>query len=428
MAIDTPAKIAVLGAGPIGLEAALYARYLGYEVVVLDRAGVAANVLAWGHVRMFSPFGMNCSSLGLAAIETQEASYRAPAEDDLLTGREWAERYLLPLSQTDLLDGCLRLGETVVAIGKEEVLKGDIPGDEERGDWPFRILVRTADGGERLEEADAVLDATGTFGNPNWLGHGGIPALGESPLRRQNVIESGLPDLLGRERARYAGKRTLLIGGGYSAATSAVALGELIKQDPATSVVWITRKSPAQGAGPISRIADDRLPSRDQLAVAANGLAAGGLPHFVHRAPLTVAQLVPQDNGSLQVAFLDGEGRPAGEEQFDNIIASVGYRPDLSLYQELQVHQCYASEGPMKLAAALLGEKSADCLKQAAFGPAAILNPEPNFYILGAKSYGRGSRFLYSAGLAQIRDIFSLIGDRASLDLYASALKLRAPR
>ncbi|MEC9117285.1 MAG: FAD-dependent oxidoreductase, partial [Planctomycetota bacterium] len=34
MAIDTPATIAILGAGPIGLEAALYARFLGYEVTV----------------------------------------------------------------------------------------------------------------------------------------------------------------------------------------------------------------------------------------------------------------------------------------------------------------------------------------------------------------------------------------------------------
>lgn len=428
MAIDTPAKIAVLGAGPIGLEAALYARYLGYEVVLIDRVGPAANVLAWGHVRMFSPFGMNCSPLGLAAIETQDAAYRAPAEDALLTGREWTEQYLLPLSQTDLLDGCLRMGETIVAIGKEEVFKGDIPGDEERGDWPFRILLRSATGEERLEEADAVIDATGTFGNPNWLGHGGIPALGETLLRRQGQIESSLPDILGRDRDRYVGKRTLLVGGGYSAATSAVALGELIKQEPGTSVLWITRKPSVQGVGPMNRISADRLPAREQLAIAANELAGGDQPQFEHRAPLTVASLHPGANGRVQVNFLDGEGRPAGGEEFDNIIASVGYRPDSSLYQELQVHQCYASEGPMKLAAGMLGNKSADCLNQAAFGVQTLINPEPNFYILGAKSYGRSSQFLYATGLAQIRDIFSLIGDRETLDLYASAHKLRAPR
>ena len=59
MAIDTPARLAILGAGPIGLEAALYARFLGYDVVVYETGDVAASVRQWGQVRMFTPFGMN---------------------------------------------------------------------------------------------------------------------------------------------------------------------------------------------------------------------------------------------------------------------------------------------------------------------------------------------------------------------------------
>jgi hypothetical protein len=109
---------------------------------------------------------------------------------------------------------------------------------------------------------------------------------------------------------------------------------------------------------------------------------------------------------------------------FDEIIANVGFRPDRDLYRELQVHECYASEGPMKLAAALAGTPSADCLDQQACGPQTLRNPEPNFYVLGAKSYGRKSNFLLSVGLAQIREVFTIIGDRPTLDLYASAPKL----
>ena len=101
MAIDTPAKIAILGAGPIGLEAALYARFLGYEVVVFEAGEIAASVRRWGHVRMFTPFGMNRSPLGLAAIQAQDETYQPPADDELLTGNEWIDRYLLPLSRTD---------------------------------------------------------------------------------------------------------------------------------------------------------------------------------------------------------------------------------------------------------------------------------------------------------------------------------------
>ncbi|HVW37886.1 MAG TPA: FAD-dependent oxidoreductase, partial [Pirellulales bacterium] len=48
MAVDTPARIAILGAGPIGLEAALYARYLGYDVDIYERGRAAENLLRWG--------------------------------------------------------------------------------------------------------------------------------------------------------------------------------------------------------------------------------------------------------------------------------------------------------------------------------------------------------------------------------------------
>src|SRR5213593_4367048 len=122
MAIDTPARLAILGAGPIGLEAALYARFLGYEVVVYERGEIAASVREWGHVRMFTPFGMNHTTLGLAAIRAHDESYGPPADDALLTGSEWVERYLLPLAGTDLLSDHLRLNTVVVAVGKEELL------------------------------------------------------------------------------------------------------------------------------------------------------------------------------------------------------------------------------------------------------------------------------------------------------------------
>ena len=42
MAIATPAKLAILGAGPLGLEAALYARFLGYAVVIFAADFVAS--------------------------------------------------------------------------------------------------------------------------------------------------------------------------------------------------------------------------------------------------------------------------------------------------------------------------------------------------------------------------------------------------
>lgn len=60
----------------------------------------------------------------------------------------------------------------------------------------------------------------------------------------------------------------------------------------------------------------------------------------------------------------------------------------------------------MSLAAALLGETSADCLATPPAGPERVRNPEPGFFILGAKSYGRRSRFLLRTGWQQLDDVF----------------------
>jgi len=438
MAIDTPARLAILGAGPIGLEAALYARFLGYDVAVYEAGDVAASVRRWGHVRMFTPFGMNHSPLGLAAIRAQEDSYQPPGEGALLTGREWADGYLLPLAATDLLADHLRLHTTVVAVGKEEVLKGDMPDStphapreagisrsemrtvEDRGDWSFRVLSRDTTGAEEVEPFDGVLDCTGVFVRANWLGHGGIPAVGEQALASQ--IEYRLPDVLGADRARYAGKHTLLVGSGTSAATNVVALAELAKADAATRVTWITRREgPAGAGGPIAMIANDRLPQRAELARAANALAAGGGP--VTYWPQTVVERVsrPGTDAPFEVEL---SGAHVQTISVDNIVANVGFRPDSRIYEELQIHECYATQGPMKLAAALLDSAAGDCLDQQSHGANSLRSPEPNYYILGHKSYGRSPHFLFQRGLEQIRDVFTIICDRATLDLYSGATRL----
>jgi hypothetical protein len=103
----------------------------------------------------------------------------------------------------------------------------------------------------------------------------------------------------------------------------------------------------------------------------------------------------------------------------DQVVALVGYHPDASVYDQLQVHQCYATQGPMKLAAALLGLGSRDCLTAgAALAAQTLLNPEPGFFILGAKSYGTNSNFLLQVGHQQVRDAFRLVQSDPELDLY----------
>ena len=422
MAVDTPATIAVIGAGPIGLEAALYGRFLGYTVNVYERGDLAGNLRRWRHVRLFSPFGINHSPLGLAALRAQDPHYVPPRDDELLSGQEFAERYLIPLSHTDLLADSLQLHTHVLAIGRDGPLKGELVGQEERIDSSFRLLLRTPDNRESVATADVVIDASGVFGNANWLAPGGIPAVGE--VQHRGEIEYGLPNVLGSQRDHYAGRRVLVVGAGFSAATTVVALSELARQADSTQVTWITRRAlDSQAAGPVRQIAGDRLPGRLQLAVAANRLATGVLPQVRHWPGTMVAAIAK--TAAEQAFEVTTSGEHSETFQADRIVANIGYRPDNRIYTELQVHECYATGGPMKLAAALAARPTSDCLDQHACGPDALINPEPDFYILGAKSYGRNSQFLISVGLEQSRELFTLIGDRPDLDLYQSIQKQR---
>jgi hypothetical protein len=117
------------------------------------------------------------------------------------------------------------------------------------------------------------------------------------------------------------------------------------------------------------------------------------------------------------------------------VIANCGYRPDLSITRELQVHYCYASEGPMKLAAAMLASSSSsstssndvgdggdssssgnnnrspsnDCLTQVLPGKETLRSPENRFFIIGMKSYGRGSSFLLRIGYEQVEHVMALL-------------------
>ena len=55
--------------------------------------------------------------------------------------------------------------------------------------------------------------------------------------------------------------------------------------------------------------------------------------------------------------------------------------------------------GPIGIAAALARQAGGDCLTMSPSGPAALKTTEPNFYVLGAKSYGRAPTFLLLTGL-----------------------------
>jgi thioredoxin reductase len=402
-------RIAILGAGPVGLEAGAYAKKLDLTFTIYERGRIGEHLLRWGHVKLFSPFGMNATSLGRTAIKSAKPGHEFPLEDACITGREHVAAYLVPLAET--MQAHIVTETAVLKLGRRGLLKGDSPGDASRGKKPFRLLVRDKTR-ERIEEADVVLDCTGSYAQHRWLGDGGIPAVGE--LQAEPQIAYGLEDITGDRKHLYANKTTLVVGSGYSAATTVCNLAQIAPENQSTWGVWLAR-GPA--SAPLRRIANDPLKERDRLAVRANNLATRDDDNIEFHAGMVVeaVEYQGQDKG-FKVTARGHDGIRTWD--VERVIANVGYTPDTNLYRELQVHECYASLGPMALAAALLGTAGQDCLKQTCHGPETLRTSEPNFYILGAKSYGRNSNFLMRLGFEQVREVFTLITGDARLNLY----------
>ena len=384
-------RIAIIGAGPVGLEAAFHARQLGHEVQLYERGAVGQHLLEWGHVRFFSPFGLNRSDEAAAAL--REAGHPLPADDRYLTGAEYVAAFLQPLAALPLMQGVVQPEHEVIAIGREGMLKHHAIGGA-RDASPFRLLLRSPDG-ETIAHADWLIDCSGCWTVPNALGNGGIPAPGERDAGDR--IHYHVADYAGADRERFEGRRILVVGSGYSAATALDALRTM----PDTTVYWSWR---SRGDAPYHLIDDDPLPERRRLAEQTNAIADGSDTNIDSIPGSWVEAIRPGNDGALQVQL--GGDSPRTIE-VDTIAALVGYRPDRRLYEELQVHECWATAGPMKLAATLLAGSSNDCLAQTSSGRESLTSPEPNFFILGAKSYGKNSSFLIRLGLEQIREVFS---------------------
>jgi thioredoxin reductase len=389
--------LAIVGAGPIGLEAALSALDAGFDVHVFERGDAGSHVLAWGHVGMFTPWRMNLGPASRAHLE--RSGWTAPAAEGFPTGAEYVERFLQPLARLPELKDRVHTQAQVVHISRRGLLKGDSIGEPGRREQPFRLLVRDPGGRENFLHAFSAIDASGIYGQPNWAGAGGIPARSELYLAPQ--LSYHPDDVLGLRRERYRGKSVMVVGAGASAATTVTNLAQLAIDAPGTRVVWATRK-PADALYP--EFHDDPLPGRRVLYTHARALACGSDPAVTHVGGAHIEGFeFNSATHRYRVTLMIGE-QPRVEE-VEQIIVNTGFGPDDSLYRELQVHECYASRGPMKLSAALLGANAGDCLTVPAFGADVLANPEPDFYILGNKSYGRNPNFLLETGFRQVADV-----------------------
>jgi len=395
---DLNPRVAILGSGPTGLDAALAAADLGWPFTIYEAADrPAAHVRQWGHARLFTPWSLNVSPRMARRLEA--AGVDVPDADDACpTGDELCDRLLDPVAELPEVAAALRLDRRVLSVGRRGLLKHEEIATAERGAQPFRLLVSGPDGDEEVVDADVVLDCTGTYGHPNTTGDGGIPAVGEGKLEAR--IRRTLPDL-GAEEAEWGGRTVLVVGSGHSAQTAAGDLAALARRSPTTKVVWAVRATePTWGA-----VDDDPLPARAALVERSRALTGGG-DSAVRLETGVVVEALAERDGRVAVTLRNGS---TTEVVVDKVLSLTGAVGDNSIYRQLQVHECYATAAPINLSAALLGAAGGDCLQQESHGVDVLRNPEPNFFILGSKSYGRVNQFLMRVGWEQVDDVFAAL-------------------
>jgi len=393
--------VAIVGAGPVGLAAAAHLVRRGLQPLIFERGeSVGASLLEWAHVRVFSPWSYNIDAAARFLLE--QSGWRAPDPKALPTGGELVRLYLEPLGALPMIAANLKLGATVTAITREGRDKVRSDGREQAA---FIIRYVDSEGSEYRARALAVIDASGTWTQPNPMGVDGLPVPGEAASRER--IAYGIPDVVRAERESYAGKRTLVVGGGHSAINVALALMDLQQDEPNTEIFWALRHPSIDrllGGG-----LNDELPERGALGLAAKQAMEDG--RLTMLAPFA-AQRISLGAEGVNVEALLGESRISLD--VDRVVATTGFRPDLSFLREIRIDLDPAVEAPPRLAP-LIDPNIHSCGTVPPHGVDELSQPEKGFFIVGSKSYGRAPTFLLATGYEQVRSIVAeLAGDHAA--------------
>ena len=379
--------VVVIGAGPQGLAAASHLLERGLPVLVLESGATAgAAVRDWAHVRMFSSWQELIDPAARRLLKS--AGWEAPREG-YPTGGEWVEGYLSPLAAA--LDDRVRVGRRVAGVARRG---RDLTVSSGRAAAPFVVHVAAADGTASRVLARAVIDASGTWSTPNPAGSDGYPAAGEEALGTR--ISYRIPD----EMDACAGRHVVIIGAGHSAAHAAIRLGELAGADGSTRVTWLVRRE----SGTRTSGDGDALPERAALGRGAQRAVESGTVKVVRG--FRVAEFAA--DGDAITIISDAGDRI---EQVAQVVALTGFRPDFSLVSELRLAIDPALQAVAGIAAAI-DPNMHSCGTVEATGARQLVQPEQDFFIVGAKSYGRAPTFLALTGYEQVRSVVAhLAGD-----------------
>ncbi|WP_373229341.1 NAD(P)-binding domain-containing protein [Cohnella sp.] len=390
--------VAIIGGGPVGLAAAAHLVSKGESFVLFESASEAAgNIKQWSHVRLFSPWKYNIDKAARNLLELH--NWKAPNDDELPTGGELVEQYLNPLTKLPVIQPYVHYNAKVIAISRKGLSLVKTAG---RGILPFVLHVMEDD--KRIVfEAKAVIDASGTWSSPNPANSEGIWT--EDELSINKKIFYGIPDVLGKHKERYSGKKVLVVGSGHSAMNALLDLASVKEHAPETEIVWIIRKSNVKDV--YGGQDNDSLPERGSLGTR--------LQRLVDTGTIQVLSSFNIENFKEDGELVTVTGRRNEEtifiEGINEVISNTGSRPDMSFLREVRTDMDSALESVNTLAP-LIDPNVHSCGTVRPHGEKELRQPEPNFYIVGAKSYGRAPTFLMATGYEQVRSIVAaMTGD-----------------
>ncbi|WP_374313790.1 NAD(P)-binding domain-containing protein [Microbacterium sp.] len=401
--------VVIIGGGPIGLAAAANLHERSVDFVLFESgAEVAASVRSWGHTRLFSPWKHLVDPASRRLLEA--SGWEIPDADRAPTGTELVERYVAPLAEVPAIAARVRLGVEVIGVTREGM---DRTRTRARAATPFAVRIRGIDGVVEDVAARAVIDASGTYLSPNPLSSCGLDLLGMEEIA--DAVTPALPDVLGRDRARFAGRRTTVVGAGHSAANTLLGLAELAREEPGTSVTWLIRNAQAVR---VSSSADDELADRARLGSRVDRAVAEGRIDVLDGFEIIRAR---RSEGDVQlIGHRRGE---VVEHASDVVVNATGFRPNLDILREIRLELDDIVEAPKRLAP-LIDPNVHSCGTVEPHGFRELTHPEQGFFIVGMKSYGRAPTFLLATGYQQVRSVSAwLAGDVAS----ASQVELVLP-